>query len=137
MRLISSRSSINCACARALRSITAKPLVVVSLSFVLCKIWLQPSIALSGVLSSCDNVARNSSFNCATRSSSCLADCSRSSNISRSRSMVLRSVISTQEAAKPANSPPLICRGDAVSNSQRYSPSARRNLYSHENTLRC
>ncbi len=59
----SSKSSINCAWARALRSIVSSALLDwSSLSWPLRNILDQPSIAFSGVLSSWEIVARNSSF---------------------------------------------------------------------------
>ena len=79
MRETSSRSSISRACARALRSMLSRPRArVASSALVERSTRAHPSTAFSGVRSSCDSVARNSSF-------SRLASRSRSSAATRSR----------------------------------------------------
>jgi hypothetical protein len=68
----SRRSSMSCACARALRSMVSKarPALPPS-SCPMRSMCAQPRIAVSGVRSSCETVARNSSFrrfaSCASR----------------------------------------------------------------------
>ena len=64
MRDTSSRSSMSCACARALRSMVVERRApsVPGRRAPLRSIRAQPRIALSGVRSSCDSVARNSSL---------------------------------------------------------------------------
>ena len=70
MRLMSSRSSMSCVCTRALRSIVSRPLQIVGRrSFgPLRSTCDQPRMALSGVRSSCESVARNSSLMSLSRS---------------------------------------------------------------------
>ena len=75
MRLMSSRSSMRCACARALRRIAASPWAAASGRVLRpwVRICAQPRMAFSGVRSSCDTVARKSSFSRLARSASARA----------------------------------------------------------------
>jgi hypothetical protein len=85
MRLMSSRSSISWAWARALRSIVCRPRCRSAVSRVPRRsTWAQPRIADSGVRNSCDRVARNSSFIWLVRSASARARRSLSSRTLRS-----------------------------------------------------
>ena len=64
--LASSRSPSNWVCARALRSMTLRPSAIVAASTRgRCSSVVHPRMALSGVRSSCEMVARNSSLACA------------------------------------------------------------------------
>ena len=85
MRFMSSRSSMSCTCARELRSIVSSPFCTSS-GFLTPRrrIWIQPMIALSGVRSSCDRVARKSSLSALIRSARSRAERSLSSRRSRS-----------------------------------------------------
>ena len=63
MRDTSSMSSISSACARALRSMVSSAFCSLSGDKVSARsMCVHPTIALSGVRSSCDSVARNSSL---------------------------------------------------------------------------
>ena len=85
MRLMSSRSSMSCAWTRALRSMVSRPARSSSaLRLVMRSTWAQPRMAFSGVRSSCDSVARNSSLASLTRSASARAARSLSSSALRS-----------------------------------------------------
>ncbi len=73
-RLRSRRSSMSWAWAHALRRMTSTPRRTLCLSSRLSRSTsAQPRMALRGVRSSCDSVARNSSLRCAVRSDSALA----------------------------------------------------------------
>ena len=90
IRDTSSRSSISLACVRAFRSMTSSASVRRSWRTLPERsIVIHPSIALSGVRSSCDSVARNSSL---ARSASCAAARASRSRVTsrRSRSPVSR-----------------------------------------------
>ncbi len=89
---------MSCAWSLALRSMTWIPLRKVSSSCRVRRISAQPRITLSGVRSSCDSVARNSSFNAPSRSLSARASRSRSSNVCRSRA-VCSEIASTEARA--------------------------------------
>ena len=84
MRDMSRRSSTSCACARVLRSMTSSacPCRDASSEPVLSS-DTQPKIAFSGVRSSCDTVAMNSSFARLSASALRRADFSRSSSAVR------------------------------------------------------
>ncbi len=95
MRDTSRMSSINWACAAAFCRTTSAARCTVGRSPGLCpSTCAQPMIAFSGVRSSCDRVARNSSFSRLAASASSRAACSRSSSPTRSCSMRVRSSIS-------------------------------------------
>ena len=74
IRFMSSRSSISRACAVALRAIASRPRssVAASARFI-SRAFDQPRMALIGVRSSCERVARNSSFSWLTRATSARA----------------------------------------------------------------
>ena len=63
---------MSCVCTRALRSMVSRPLLQIGLgpSAPLRSICDQPRMALSGVRSSCESVARNSSLSSLIRSAS-------------------------------------------------------------------
>ena len=96
MRLISRRSSISCACTRALRSIASSPRPRSTALAPILRTCDQPRMELSGVLSSCESVARNSSFIALARCASARAELSFSSSRLRSSSACLRGVASRQ-----------------------------------------
>ncbi len=134
MRLRSSRSSISCTWARALRSITwmARCWSTVLFAWPLSRIWVQPRMALSGVRSSCDRVARNSSLMRVARWAamralrSASSSCSRSwlfSSIASSRRLSVRSRVSL---AKPCSRPVPSRRAVIVTLAQNRLPSLRR-----------
>ena len=88
--------------------------------------WTQPTIAFRGVRSSCESVARNSSF-IRLAASACARACSATaSSRARSASATFRSVMSRLVTTKPANSPLDRWRGAPAMSIQRYSPSCRR-----------
>ncbi len=81
MRETSSRSSISCACRRALRSITSSACATSpGATCSLRSIVVQPRIGVSGERSSCDSVARNWSLSSLSRSAALRASCSRTSS---------------------------------------------------------
>ena len=85
MRLMSSRSSISCVWARALRSMASRPFARSLASFELeRRIFDHPRMALRGVRSSCESVARNSSLMSLARSAVLRAARSLSSSAFRS-----------------------------------------------------
>jgi hypothetical protein len=76
IRDTSSRSSMSCACARTLRSITSSPRVTVAASLRPPRsITVQPRMGVSGVRSSCERVARNSSLARLASSAALRASC--------------------------------------------------------------
>ena len=92
---ISRRSSISCACERALRAIVSKARRVLDWSnFLVSNSCDHPNIELSGVRSSWETIAKNSSFIRLAASASARAACSRII-CSRTTSASLRSVISS------------------------------------------
>ncbi len=126
MRETSSRSSISWLCALALRSIVATPSATTAGGTSPCwRIVVQPTMALSGVRSSCDSVARNSSFR--RFASSASRRTARSNSSSRVRSSAScrnraslslsidsyrrRSVTSTHVPMKPEKSSSSRARG--------------------------
>ena len=107
--LASSRSPNNCVCARALRSMTFSPSRMVGgVDAGRCSSVVQPRMALSGVRSSCEMVARNSSLAWLAATSSLRAARSAVSSASRSASSSLRRVTSrkvpTMRRGRPAAS---------------------------------
>ncbi len=133
IRLRSSRSSISCTCARALRSMTSMArrwssgLVVSPFS----RICVHPRIELSGVRSSCDSVARNSSLMRVARCAAMRALRSASRISSRcwcSVSMAstrLLSVMSRESLAKPIRRPDSSRIAVIVTLAQKAVPSLR------------
>jgi hypothetical protein len=104
-------SSMSCACRRALRVITSTAWRARSgVSPSLCSRCTQPMIALSGVRSSCDSTARNSSF----------ARLASSAAASRASSASLRRVTIMQT--------PLMRTGRPCSYSTRPLPSTQRTV---------
>ena len=104
MRLMSSKSSISCACARALRSMLCRPRCRSAWSRVPRRsTCAQPRMADSGVRSSCDRVVRKSSFSWFVRSASARASRSLSSSTLRSSAArvaaAYRRVLSSATAA--------------------------------------
>jgi len=87
MRETSSRSSIRRPCATAFRSMMSSARRVAGSSCVRRRICAHPRTAFSGVRSSCDSVARNSSFTRLASSASWWARCASSNRCSRSRSV--------------------------------------------------
>ena len=74
MRDTSRTSLISCSCSRAFRSMVSRTAGRRSGSITPPRtIWVYPSTAFNGVRSSCDSVARNSSFRRFADSASCLA----------------------------------------------------------------
>ena len=104
MRLMSSKSSISWAWARALRSMLFSPRCRSAWSRVPRRnTCAQPRMADSGVRNSCDRVVRNSSFNWLVRSASARASRSLSSSTLRSsaarRASTYSRVLSSATAA--------------------------------------
>ena len=133
MREISSRSSINCICKLALRSIVSIARAALSSSSIpVCNIPAQPMIAVMGVRSSWETIAKNSSLerlaDSAAQSAASLtarAACSRASNCSRSSSTSLRSVKSCKILAKPRSFPSSPRNGVTTPCAQNRVPSLR------------
>jgi hypothetical protein len=111
MRFMSSRSSMSCACARALRAMVSSPRRVSASPTARASSSVDhPSTALSGVRSSCDSVARNSSFSRLTRPASARA--ARSAATSRALSTACAACAATPTAsccARAANAPGCAC----------------------------
>ena len=111
----SSRSSISCACAFALRSTVSRAcLDVASSNSFMRSNLIQPSIAVSGVLSSCESIARNSSFVRFASSASTRANFSRSKSSSRSFSASFRFVMSCAIVDAPMILPLVFLMGEMV-----------------------
>ena len=141
MRLMSSRSSMICACdARiALDRLEAASRGPGCRAGSRRSSVAQPRIALSGVRSSCETVARNSSFSRPTRSASSRAARSALQQSLRARPELISQLGDVDAATRcsrksrragPSNS------GVAVSIIQRDVPSCRRMRYSERNGLR-
>ena len=95
--------------ARALRSITSRARAAVSSSsWAVRSVTAQPSTALSGVRSSCDSMARKSSFIRLADSASSRACCSRA------RSWALRSAMAAWSASWPSVASSSSVKGRAV-----------------------
>ena len=122
MRLMSRRSAMSCACALVLREMMSNPRSSIAESsrprIISC---VHPRIALSGVLSSCETMATNSSLIRLARSASARA--LRSASSSRSRSAAAscrstserrRSVISRAIFETPMIAPDSSRTGDIV-----------------------
>ena len=128
MRLMSSKSSMSCTCARALRSITSTACATSSglaSAPESLRMFAHPRMALSGVRSSWESVARNSSFNWLTRSPSTRAACSALKRFSRSFWARTRSVTS-RWIATHFDSVPSASRSGVIRHSTMYSlPSLR------------
>ncbi|MNM47130.1 hypothetical protein D3C81_580930 [compost metagenome] len=120
-------SEISRFCAVALLAITPRPLYSGLVESTRCSSSsLQPRIVVSGVRSSCDSVARNSSFSRAMFSAALRAARSDCSSSSRASSISRRSVTSGLLPARPMKRPIREKRGRAFISSQRHCPSARR-----------
>ncbi len=127
MLLRSSMSDIRFFWVIALLAITSMPLRMGWSGSMRCSSSsLQPSTVVKGVRSSCDNVARNSSFIRAMPSAVLRAARSASNNSSRAISISRRSVISGLLPARPMKRPSGEKRGTAFISSQRHCPSWRR-----------
>ena len=130
MRLMSSRSSMSWVWARVFRSMTSSPCWVCAAVIVPVRRRCDhPRMAFSGVRSSCDTVARNSSFIAFARSASPRANCSlsrswrRSSAACRAAASARRcSVISRKVHTRPAGRPSTSWTFEKPSNTR---PSAR------------
>ena len=110
---------MSCVCTLALRSMVARPSARwASTVRVRRRITAQPTIALSGVRSSWDSVARNSSFSRLACSASSRAARSPSSNCVRS-SASWRNLISLSARALS------VCRSTVMSRSTREKPTSR------------
>jgi hypothetical protein len=123
-REMSMRSSTSRVCAAALRAMLATARASRSPSSEVCwRIWAQPTIALSGVRSSCETAARNSSFRR-------LASRSRTSSASRSISTRRRSSTSSRSASFEACSVALASRSRAsiASKAAASSPTSSRGV---------
>ena len=124
MREMSSRSSMIWAWAWEFRSMAASPSARSSASTLPeRRILAQPTMALSGVRSSCDSVARNSSFMRLAASASALADSAAASSRSRSASARLRSVMSRATFAAPIIVPSASRIGETLSETSMIRPS--------------
>ena len=85
----SSRSSMRWLCTRELRSMASRPCSsMAGVTFLRLSTVAQPSIAFSGLRSSCESVARNSSLIWLLRSASVRAARSLASSFSRSVTLV-------------------------------------------------
>ncbi len=107
MRETSRRSSMSLACARALRSMAARPLASTAGSAAEAprRSCDQPSTALSGVRSSCDTTPRNSSLARLASSELRLASCARSMASRQARwSMAFSTAMAARCARSPASS---------------------------------
>ena len=107
IRATSSRSSTICAWVVALRSMASMARSVAEASSRPVRSSRdQPSTAFSGVRSSCETVAMNSSLARLARSASARASCSRASSAARSASPRRASVRSPKTSATPCGLPP-------------------------------
>ena len=126
IRDMSSRSSSSVACARALRSSASSAwrLCASSIRPVFSS-RAQPSTPVAGVRSSCESVARNSSFNRLAASAVWRASRSRYSNRSRSRSAALRRLMSRKVLIVPIIRPSASWMSLSISSIGVSLPSAR------------
>ena len=112
-RAMSSRSSISRSCDAAFRSITSRACVRDATVRLRPQILVHPSTALSGVLISCESVARNSSFSRDASSATSRARSETAIWLRSSRSLITRSVTSSMTVIVPMTRPSEMQRGDA------------------------
>ena len=119
----SRRSSTSCASARVLRLIDCSPFDVRPSSDAVCSsIAAHPRMAFSGVRSSWDAVARNSSFARLASSACARAACSLASKRARSSSARTRSLMSRAIFDAPITTPSRLRTGETVSEIGTCSP---------------
>ncbi len=124
MRETSSKSSINCVSARALRSIVTRAFAALSgPSTPSRSMRTHAMIGESGVRSSCDTVARNASLARFAASASARVARSRARISSRSRSSARRAVMSRAILAAPTIPPLPSLIGDTDSDTASRRPS--------------